>query len=90
MRLVVAKYEADEQHSLDCILCDEDEVEQQFTSLIFYDQERTTSLVLCPEHLDDLVTAALRRHKRGISEGNPFWYLDVDKDPWEDTDEAHG
>lgn len=90
MRLVVAKYEADEHGSLDCILCDESEVDQQFTSLVFYDGDRGTSLTVCAEHLDDLVSAALRRHKRGLSEGDPFWYLEPDKDPWEDSDEAHG
>lgn len=90
MRLVVAKYEADENHSLDCILCDEKDVEQQYTSLIFYDEVEGTSLVVCPEHLNEMVIAALKRHYKGVSEDNPFWYLDEDKAPWEDLDEAHG
>lgn len=85
MRLVVAKYEADSEGSLDCILCDELEVDQQFISLIFYDPDRGSNFVLCPEHLDEVVTAALKRHKKGLTEGNPFWYLDEDEDPWKES-----
>ncbi len=90
MRLVVAKYEKDENHSLDCILCDEKDAEQAYTSLVFYDELEGTSFCVCPEHLNDMVIAALKRHHKGLSENNSFWYLDEDKDPWEDSDEAHG
>lgn len=90
MRLVVCQYERDEEGSLDCILCDEGDVEHQFTSIVFYDELIGTNICVCPEHLNDMVVAALKRHKNGLKENNPFWYLDPEKDPWEEYRETYG
>lgn len=84
MRLVVAKYEPDEHHSLDCILCDEEDQGTNLTVTLFHDEVNGTSLVLCPEHLNDMVVEALKRHRDGLKENDPFWYLTPDKDPWEE------
>ena len=84
MRLVVSKYQRDEQESLDCFFCDEIDNDSHLTVLTFYAEETGNSLVVCPEHLDEMVTQAMKRHMEGLARKEPFWYLDEDDDPWED------
>ena len=84
MRLVVAKYVPDESHSLDCHLCEQGDKASMYTSLVFYDEVLGTSMTLCPEHLDDVVSVALKRHRDGLKENDPFWYLEADGDPWQE------
>lgn len=84
MRLVVSKYQRDEQSSLDCLFCLEEHQDSHWTVLTFYAEESGQVLVVCPEHLDEMVSAALERHKAGLAVNEPFWYLDEDEDPWED------
>lgn len=86
MRLVVSKYQRDEQSSLDCLFCLEEHQDSHFTVLTFYAEESGQVLVVCPEHLDEMVSAALERHREGLSRNEPFWYLDEDEDPWEDIE----
>jgi hypothetical protein len=85
MRMVIVRHETDEHQSLDCILCEEDTASREFTVSVFHDEETGGSFVLCPEHLNDVVEIALKRHRDGLKEGDPFWYLTPDKDPWEDV-----
>lgn len=84
MRLVVSTYEADEQHSLDCALCPDDQ-QQHFTVTTWYDEVTHNTITVCPEHLDMMVTCALERHKSAMSgkDPDPFWYLEEDPDPWD-------
>jgi hypothetical protein len=84
MRLVVCKYSSDEQSSLDCLFCIESEQTTHDTVLTFYAEESGQVLVVCPEHLDEMVTSALSRHQEGMAENDPFWYMTEDKDPWDD------
>jgi phage/plasmid primase-like uncharacterized protein len=82
VRLTVVKHTPDEAHSLDCILCDENANTNHFTVCVFDDKESGSSFCLCPEHLDGLVTAAFKRHLEGLKDGDAWWYLTEDKDPW--------
>ena len=84
MRLVVSKYERDEQNSLDCLFCDEVDNDANFTVITFYEESTGQVLVVCPEHLDAMVSRALERHVKALEEKDPFWYLTEDEDPWED------
>ena len=83
VQLYVAKWVADEQHSLDCMLCDETEAASAWTVVMFHDSENGTAISLCPEHMDQVVTAALARHKEAVSKKEHHWYLNEDADPWE-------
>lgn len=84
MRLVVTAYAEDEQRSLDCHFCGEGDQKHHVTVLTFYDIGTHQVLVVCPEHLDMMVTVSLERHKAAMEKSNPFWYLDEDEDPWEE------
>jgi len=86
MRLVVSKFERDEQSSLDCLFCLEEHQDSHFTVMTFYAEESGQVLVVCPEHMDQMVSIALKRHMEGMAAANPFWYLDEDEDPWEDLE----
>lgn len=83
MQLVVSKYEPDKHGSLDCVFCSED-AQRHFTVVSFYDSDTGNTVTVCPEHMDDMVSAALERHKQAMSgrEPDPFWYLEEDEDPW--------
>jgi hypothetical protein len=83
MRLVVSNYQRDEQNSLDCQFCEEEDQDEHVTVLTFYSEESGQVLVVCPEHLDEMVSVALERHRDGLSRNEPYWYLDADEDPWE-------
>lgn len=79
MRLSVVEHEADPA-GLECMFCDDEESRSNYTVVLL--EERGVICSLCPEHLDRLVTSALERHKKGIREGDPFWYLTPEVDPW--------
>ena len=84
MRLVVSKYQRDEQQSLDCHFCPDEKQGDHWTIVTFYAEETGQVMNMCPEHLDEAVSAALVRQRQALETDNPMWYLDEDKDPWED------
>ena len=86
VKLVVTKYVAEQNHGLDCTLCDEKMADAQFTTLIFWDQVTGQSFNLCADHLDMCVSEALRKHREAMKDNNPTWYLDEDDDPWKEAD----
>lgn len=86
MRLVVQEYVQDEHRSLDCQLCDDEDQAVNLATLTFYDELSGSTIVVCPEHLNDMVTVALERHRKGLEKGDALWYLTPDKDPWEDLE----
>lgn len=84
MRLVVSEYSRDEQSSLDCLFCEEKDQDSNVTVMSYYAEESGQVLVVCPEHMDQMVKVSIERHKEGLARNEPFWYLDPDDDPWED------
>lgn len=80
MRLVVCEYQPDEHGSLDCVFC-EDQT-GNITTIALYDEHTSASMQVCPEHLDELVQAAILRHRQAMEKEDPYWYLTEDKDPW--------
>lgn len=82
MRIVVSDYVQDEQRSLDCHFCEEEDQPDVLTTLSFYDNDSGNVLNVCPEHLDQMVVVALERHKAAMENKDPFWYLSADPDPW--------
>ena len=86
MRLVVVEYENDKHGSMDCAFCEEDKQNENNTRAVFYEESQGGVMNVCPEHLDSMVSAALERHGKAMKEGDPFWYLEADDDPWEDCE----
>jgi hypothetical protein len=84
MRLVVSNYVLDEQRSLDCHFCDDEDQADNLVTITFFDETTEVIMNVCPEHLDQMVVTALERHKAAMANNDPFWYLTEDVDPWEE------
>lgn len=87
MRLWIQEYQKDEHGTTDCAVCDDDDQDRNLTTICFWDEKTGRAVTLCPEHLDQIVVTALKRHKKGLEEHNAFWYLDCDKVQWEGANE---